>query len=301
MVKKIQLAVIIGIPLLAMAVPAPDSATITASSVSSSAASSSATSGPLLGEDGVAKCTDLQLHSGADWLVTALCAISKCNHMWPVSNILMLDEGDVLYDGASANFTTYDLTLASTTTTVNYTDAIGNIADNNGTAWFGGGFNRAIIAMGGPGVDSGELITNDYSNVTAVETAGMWGLTYLTGQYAVVESIPSDDTTWGKLTLSLSSSFEIGSMSLQNSTATWMSKIDGTPVLIRTSDAPDASLKANQYYTLSTMDGADNVVVWNPSGTGDDSYISIPIGNLKTSSKYLYHLDWAHFFYEISP
>lgn len=235
MVKKIQLAVIIGIPLLAMAVPAPDSATITASSVSSSAASSSATSGPLLGEDGVAKCTDLQLHSGADWLVTALCAISKCNHMWPVSNILMLDEGDVLYDGASANFTTYDLTLASTTTTVNYTDAIGNIADNNGTAWFGGGFNRAIIAMGGPGVDSGELITNDYSNVTAVETAGMWGLTYLTGQYAVVESIPSDDTTW----------------------ATWMSKIDGTPVLIRTSDAPDASLKANQYYTLSTMDGAD--------------------------------------------
>lgn len=111
--------------------------------------------------------------------------------------------------------------------------------------------------MGGPGVDSGELITNDYSNVTAVETAGMWGLTYLTGQYAVVESIPSDDTTWGKLTLSLSSSFEIGSMSLQNSTATWMSKIDGTPVLIRTSDAPDASLKANQYYTLSTMDGAD--------------------------------------------
>lgn len=118
-----------------MAVPAPDSATITASSVSSSAASSSATSGPLLGEDGVAKCTDLQLHSGADWLVTALCAISKCNHMWPVSNILMLDEGDVLYDGASANFTTYDLTLASTTTTVNYTDAIGNIADNNGTAW----------------------------------------------------------------------------------------------------------------------------------------------------------------------
>lgn len=36
-----------------------------------------------------------------------------------------------------------------------------------------------------------------------------------------------------------------------------MNKIDGTPVLIRTSDTPDASLKANQYYTLSTMDGTD--------------------------------------------
>ncbi|UOH79495.1 hypothetical protein LQV05_000500 [Cryptococcus neoformans] len=274
-----------------MAVPAPDNAgvttasgveptatLVTASSVFNPAASSSATSGPLLGEDGVAKCTDLQLHSGADWLVTALCAISKCNRMWPVSNINMAGGGDV-YDGISADFTTYDLTLASTTTKVKYIDAIGNIADNNGTAWFGGGFDRAIIAMGGPGVDNGKLITNDYSNVTAVETAGMWGLTYLTGQYAVVESIPSDNTTW----------------------ASWMSKIDGSPVLIRTSDAPDASLKANQYYTLSTMDGTDNVVVWNPSGTGDNSYISIPIGTLKTSSKYLYHLDWAHFFYRISP
>ncbi|ADV19740.1 hypothetical protein I315_03899 [Cryptococcus gattii Ru294] len=262
---------------------AEPSVTLMTASASNSAASSSATSGPLLGYDGVAKCTDLQLHSGADWLITALCAISKCNHMWPVSNIDFAGGGD-LYDAISADFTTYDLTLASTTTNVKYTDAIGNIADNNGTAWFGGGFDRAIIAMNGPGVDGGKLITNDYSNVTAVETAGMWGLTYLTGQYAVVENIPSNDTTWGKL----------------SNSATWMNKIDGTPVLIRTSDTPDASLKANQYYTLSTMDGTDNVVVWNPSGTGDNSYISIPIGTLKTSSKYLYHLDWAHFFYDVS-
>lgn len=67
---------------------------------------------------------------------------------------------------------------------------------------FGGGFDRAVIAMDGPGVDGGKLITNDYSNVTAVETAGMWALTYLTGQYAVVENIPSDDTTWGKSIIS---------------------------------------------------------------------------------------------------
>lgn len=66
---------------------------------------------------------------------------------------------------------------------------------------FGSGFDRAIIAMNGPGVDVGKLITNDYSKVTAVEAAGMWGLTYLTGQYAVVENIPSNDTTWGKLSL----------------------------------------------------------------------------------------------------
>lgn len=102
-------------------------------SASYSAVSSSATSGPLLGCDGVAQCTDLQLHSGADWLITALCAITKCNHMWPVSNI-DLAGGDI-YDAISADFTTYDLTLASTTTNVKYTDAIGNIADNNGTAW----------------------------------------------------------------------------------------------------------------------------------------------------------------------
>lgn len=110
--------------------------------------------------------------------------------------------------------------------------------------------------MGGPGVDNGKLITNDYSNVTAVETAGMWGLTYLTGQYAVVESIPSDNTTWGKSILSRLFHSKLA-MSLQKSTASWMSKIDGSPVLIRTSDAPDASLNADQYYTLSTMDGTD--------------------------------------------
>lgn len=51
---------------------------------------------------------------------------------------------------------------------------------------------------------------------------------------------------------------------------------------------------------VSMLKSDCSVVVWNPSGTGDDSYISIPIGTLKTSSKYLYHLDWAHFFYDVS-
>lgn len=66
---------------------------------------------------------------------------------------------------------------------------------------FGGGLDRAIIAMNGHGVDGGKLITNGNSNVTSVEAAGMLGLTYLTGQYAVVENIPFNDTTWGKLSL----------------------------------------------------------------------------------------------------
>lgn len=129
-----------------MAAPTPENTDVTSASgaqpsvslmrasASNSAASSSATSGPLLGYDGIARCTDLQLHSGPDWLITALCAISKCNHMWPVSNIDLADGGDI-YDAISADFTTYDLTLASTTTKVKYTDAIGNIADNNGAAW----------------------------------------------------------------------------------------------------------------------------------------------------------------------
>lgn len=51
---------------------------------------------------------------------------------------------------------------------------------------------------------------------------------------------------------------------------------------------------------VSMLKNDCSVVVWNPSGTGDNSYISIPIGTLKTSSKYLYHLDWAHFFYDVS-
>lgn len=113
---------------------AETSVTLMTTSASNSAASSSATSGPLLGYDGVAKCTNLQLHWGADWLITALCAISKCNHMWPVSNIDLAGGGDI-YDAISADFTTYDLTLASITTNVKYADAIGNIADNKGTAW----------------------------------------------------------------------------------------------------------------------------------------------------------------------
>lgn len=99
--------------------------------------------------------------------------------------------------------------------------------------------------MGGFGVDSGEFIINDYSNVIVVEIVGMWGLIYLIGQYVVVESILFDDIIWGKLILFFLFLFEIGLMSLQNFIVIWMSKIDGIFVFIRIFDVFDVFLKVN--------------------------------------------------------
>ncbi|WVQ82874.1 hypothetical protein IAT38_005010 [Cryptococcus sp. DSM 104549] len=289
MLKQLAILTLLsGTHMLAMAAPADattsasdtaatsagSSTDASASATSSGAADPSATSGALAGPDGTAKCTDLKSYSRADWLVTALCAISKCNHMWPMANI-GITSGDI-YKAAEAKFTTYDLNLKSVTTVVKYADARKDPSDNASDSWFGGGFDRAVEKMGGPGINDGKLMKNDDANSTAVEDAGRWGLTYLTGQFAVREDIPEDVAAF----------------------TVWMKKVDGTPVLIRTNDAPDGSLTKNQYYTVTSFDQDKKIAkLWDPLGDGDDAYVELAVDKLKSSCKYLYHLDWPHFFY----
>lgn len=97
-----------------------------------------------------------------------------------------------------------------------------------------------------------------------------------------------------------------------------MQKVDGSPVVIYTTDTPDSSLAKDQYYTVSTITNNSkyvsiyitaflrsaelnecfiSVTLWDPYGDGMDAYKYIDISALKVSSKWIYHLDWPHFFW----
>lgn len=187
------------------------SASISASTTASSPSSSTPVSA-LVGSDGVAKCTDYKCNSGADWLVSALCAISKCNHMWPLS--LVSDMQGDLYDTTGATFTVWSAPLQPNASVITFDQANTALADNSAEGgWLGGAIDVAIEKMGGDGVyytTDGEggyegkilMPSKTETNRTRVEEAGMWALVYLTGQYAVRESIPDDDATWCEFPLS---------------------------------------------------------------------------------------------------
>ncbi|OXG92636.1 hypothetical protein C349_00502 [Cryptococcus neoformans var. grubii Br795] len=253
-----------------------------ASTPASSASSSTPTSA-LVGSDGVAKCTDYKCNSGADWLVSALCAIAKCNHMWPLS--LVSDMQGDLYDTTRATFTVWSAPLQLNTSIITFDEANTVLADNSAEGgWLGGAIDVAVEKMGGDGVyytTDGEggyegkilMSSKTEANRTRVEEAGVWGLVYLTGLYAVRESIPEDDATW----------------------LDFMQKVNGSPVLIYTTDTPDSSLIEDQYYTVITITNNSNVTLWDPYGEGINAYKYIDISTLKTSSKWIYHLDWPHF------
>ncbi|WVQ82873.1 hypothetical protein IAT38_005009 [Cryptococcus sp. DSM 104549] len=255
-----------------------------AATTTSAASASTGTSGPLVGDDGTAKCDDFQCKTGADWLVAALCAISKCNSMWPLAGV-DITSGDI-YKAEKATFKTYDLDLKEYTHEVSYADATVNsgelnVSDNAPGSWLGGGFDRAVEKMGVSVADDGQrgkvLISKDKANSTETyEQAGLWGLTHLAGQFSWREDVPEDDDTW----------------------LSWLRKAEGSPVMIYTTDTPDSSLTKQQYYTVNQLsDDSKNVAIWDPYGEGFDAYKIIDPAKLKSSSKYLYHLDWPHFFY----
>ncbi|XAO22440.1 hypothetical protein I312_101211 [Cryptococcus bacillisporus CA1280] len=122
---------------------APASSSASASTPANPSSSSSSTpTSALVGSDGLARCTDYKCNSGADWLVSALCAISKCNHMWPLSLVFDI-EGD-LYDATRAAFTVWSAPLQPVTSVITFDKANTALADNSAEGgWLGGALDVA--------------------------------------------------------------------------------------------------------------------------------------------------------------
>lgn len=126
--------------------------------------------------------------------------------MWPLS--LVSDIQGTLYDTTRAAFTVWSAPLQPFTSVITFEEANTALADNSAEGgWLGGALDVAIENMGGDGVyyttdreggfkEKMLMSSKTETNRTRVEEAGVWGLVYLTGKYAVRESIPDDDATW---------------------------------------------------------------------------------------------------------
>ncbi|WVO17155.1 hypothetical protein L204_104847 [Cryptococcus depauperatus] len=173
---------------------------------------------------------------------------------------------------------------------VDYKDATGSSNDNGPKAWYAGGFRLAIISLGkkdekddkaddGKGVVKGELFQNvENADKGKVAEAGQWGLKYLTGIDVVREDNDKDGKDWDD----------------------WMDKAYPNPATILTNDKPKAKgLEPNKYYTIAFRTIQDKTIqLWNTTGLvpAHNPFITVPAEDLKTSTRYLYHLkDWAKY------
>ncbi|WVN89485.1 uncharacterized protein L203_104710 [Cryptococcus depauperatus CBS 7841] len=175
----------------------------------------------------------------------------------------------------------------------------GPLNDNGPKAWYAGGFRQAIISLGkkdkvdkkdkrdekddkaddGKGVVNGELFKNvEKADKEKVAEAGQWGLKYLTGIDVVREDADKDGKDWDD----------------------WMDKAYPNPATILTNDKPKAKgLEPNKYYTIASRTIQDKTIqLWNTTDLVSlpKLYITVPAEDLKTSTRYLYHLkDWAKY------
>ncbi|WVN88981.1 uncharacterized protein L203_104196 [Cryptococcus depauperatus CBS 7841] len=171
---------------------------------------------------------------------------------------------------------------------VSYKNAGGRgFFDNSGDAWFPGGFRNAIISLakkGGKdvlGVGKDDK-SNDILSIGKEDPAdaGEWAFKYLTGMDVVREDVNKDTKDWKD----------------------WMDKAKTHPVIIMTNGKPMAAgLDANQYYTVFLADTTGFGVISLWQSTPDpysfrNLFIEAQLGNLKDSTRYLYHLkDWAKY------
>nr|ODN92258.1 hypothetical protein L204_05357 [Cryptococcus depauperatus CBS 7855] len=280
-----------------------------ASTSSSSAKPPVKTSGPLYDSDpqsGRPSCLDIQTNDDADWFTTSLCALLSSNPD-KVKDSFKLTKGP-LDSAESATFNVYGLDSKdgkAKQVPVDYKDATGSSNDNGPKAWYAGGFRLAIISLGkkdekddkaddGKGVVKGELFQNvENADKGKVAEAGQWGLKYLTGIDVVREDNDKDGKDWGMS----SSKWELQA---DKSVDDWMDKAYPNPATILTNDKPKAKgLEPNKYYTIAFRTIQDKTIqLWNTTGLvpAHNPFITVPAEDLKTSTRYLYHLkDWAKY------
>ncbi|KIR53789.1 hypothetical protein I315_03915 [Cryptococcus gattii Ru294] len=189
--------------------------------------------------------------------------------MWPLSLVSDI-QGD-LYHTTRAAFTVWSRLFQPVTSVITFDEANTALADNSAEGgWLGGALDVAIENMGGDGVYNttdgergykGKVLMSSKTETdrTRVEEAGFADLVRIVD---------------------------------------FMQKVDGSPVLIYTTDTPDSSLAKDQYYTGRRANECFiSVTLWDPYGDGMDAFKYIDISALKVSSKWIYHMDWPHFFW----
>ncbi|WWD18590.1 hypothetical protein CI109_103043 [Kwoniella shandongensis] len=245
------------------------SGTAIATSIADGSDSYTVNSTTIFGAGGVANCSLLHSNTGADWLISAACAMMKCNPKWIEANLKVIEAG-----AYTVQITTYDEQYNAHHTEVTYANATRDTSDNANGAWIGGTIDRGVENMGGLGVNNNQLLNQtqweEHNGGGSYLAAGLMGLQYLTGWYPTYDLVPDDD------------------------------KLLSSPLIAMTPPKKFnlGQLASSQYYTVSHFESdTNNTVVWDPYGQGDSAYHTLGLDDFRRSFLGLYHLDWPHFFH----